>query len=145
MTLIARTLGDVVSGRDLLTIDATASVLDAVRLMTRNLRGAILVTRSGRLAGIFTERDVMNRVVAQALDPAATPVSRVMTERLVVARPDESYHSGLTRMHLAHCRHLPVVDGDRVSGLVSRRELMALDAEVLEQMQERLEPSTLFI
>lgn len=139
------TLGEIVANREYLSTDANTTIFDAVCRMASKSKGAILLTQNGRLAGVFTERDLMTRVVAKGLDPAKTPLRDVMTTQLVVARPFESYQSGLEKMAHANCRHLPVIDGDRVIGLVSRRELMALDIRVTEALMERTEPSSLLV
>jgi len=70
---------------------------------------------------------VINRVVAKGLDPAATPVRTVMTSNLVVASVDESYASCVIKMKQAGCRHLPVVEEDRLVGFISLRDLMQVD------------------
>lgn len=145
MPVVVKTLGDLIAGREPLKVDAGASVLNAARVMAERSKGAVLVTKADRLGGIFTERDLMTRVVARELDPARTRVGDVMTTKLTVARPDESYQSGLSKMSATNCRHLPVVDGDRVVGLVSRRELMALDIRAMEELMDKTEPSSLFI
>jgi CBS domain-containing protein len=143
--MLIKTLGDIVRDRPFLTIERGEAVFEAARTMADARRGAILVTEQGRLSGIFTERDLLTRVVARGLESEATPVGAVMTEHLVLGRPDESYQSGLRKMAAANCRHLPVAEGERIIGLVSRRELMALDIEVTETLLERTDTSRLFI
>jgi CBS domain-containing protein len=111
------------------TVERTTSVQDAARVMADHRIGSLGVLEEGRLVGIFTERDVMTRVVAAGLDAANTPVHEVMSSDLIVAGLDESYEDCLTRMQHARVRHLIVLDGGRLAGIVSIRDLMALDLD----------------
>ena len=82
-----------------------------------------------RLAGIFTERDVLTRVVAAGLDPSTTTVADVMSIQLVVAEIGEPYDACLQRMRQARVRHLIVLNQGRLAGIVSLRDLMAVDLD----------------
>lgn len=139
------TMGDLVQGRKPLTIDFTETVLEATRRMTESRKAAVLVLQEGRLAGIFTERDLLQRVLGESRNPGDTRISEVMTSPVVSAPPDLSYREGLKRMADHHVRYLPLVDEGRLVGMVSRRDLMACDIEVIEAMLERAEPAALFI
>lgn len=138
-------LSTVIEGKRPVTIDSGSTVREASRVMSQAEKGAIMVLSAGRLQGIFTERDLLKRVVAEGLDPDKVTVDDVMTRSLVVAAPEDSYQRGLQKMVKAACRHLPVVNGDKVMGLVSRRDLMKLDIELLEEELDRRDPATLFI
>jgi CBS domain-containing protein len=85
------------------------------------------VLEGSRLAGVLSERDIMARVVAPGLDLDATRVGEVMTRDLVVAQAGDSHEDGLRRMKQAGCRHLPVVAGDHLLGMVSQRDLLQVD------------------
>ncbi|HEY8147570.1 MAG TPA: CBS domain-containing protein [Vicinamibacteria bacterium] len=122
-----KTIGGLVAGREIFHVRSDQSVRDAARYMTDRRVGAVSVLDGTRLVGILSERDVMGRVVARQLDPDRTPVAEVMTKDLVVAQGDESHEEGLRRMKQAGCRHLPVVDGDRLVGMVSQRDLLQID------------------
>lgn len=95
--------------------------------MTEHQIGAVPVLDDERLVGIFTERDVMGRVVAAGLDPERTTVGEVMSTDLVVAGASEGYEACLTRMQQARVRHLLVLDDGRLAGIVSLRDLLAAD------------------
>ena len=82
---------------------------------------------SGRLVGIFSERDVMRRVVAAGLNPEKTTVANVMTKDLVVGKPTDDINAALQKMHALGCRHLPVVDSGNLVGMVSLRDLLEVD------------------
>jgi CBS domain-containing protein len=122
-----KTIGGLVSGREIFHVRSDHSVRDAARYMTDRRVGAVAVLDGARLVGILSERDVMGRVVALQLDPDRTRVGEVMTRELVVAQSGESHEEGLRRMKQAGCRHLPVVDGDRLVGMVSQRDLLQID------------------
>jgi CBS domain-containing protein len=122
-----KTIGGLVAGREIFHVSSDESVRDAAQYMTDRRVGAVSVLDGTRLVGILSERDVMGRVVARQLDPDRTRVGEVMTKDLVVAQWDESHEEGLRRMKQAGCRHLPVVEGDRLVGMVSQRDLLQID------------------
>lgn len=115
---------------------AADSVLDAVRRMDEANTGSVVVLEGDQLAGIFTERDLMRRVVLRGREAAATEVSEVMTRELVYARPEEDAQAVMARMTRHRCRHLPVIEGDRVIGVVSIGDL--IKEQVVEQTDEIL-------
>lgn len=140
-----KTLQEVIRGNPVLKVEADATVSQAARLMKQHRRGAILIEDQGRLRGIFTERDMVFRVVAEGLAPESTAISSVMSEQLVVGDPQDTHVAALLRMASAAVRHLPVVEDSRVVGLVSRRQLMALDIELMDADIDKREASRLFI
>ena len=103
------------------------TVREASRYMTERRVGAVSVVEGNRLVGVLSERDVMGRVVAPGLDPDRTRVGDVMTRDPVLADAADSHEDGLRRMKQAGCRHLPVVDGDRLLGMVAQRDLLQVD------------------
>lgn len=126
--MTALTIADLVRDRrvdELISLAASASVADAVRLMTEREVGAVLVINDdGLVAGIFSERDLLARVVAQDRDAKSTPLSMVMTRNVKFVSPGTSTEAALALMHLHRFRHLLVIDGPRVFGLVSMRDLV---------------------
>ncbi len=110
---------------ELHTLPASASVIEAVALMARQEIGALLVmTGDDLVAGIFSERDLLVRVVAAGRDPQTTPLSMVMTTDVKFVTPDTPTEAALALMHLQRFRHLLIIDGPRVHGLVSMRDLV---------------------
>ena len=108
----------------LYTVPAAASVSQAVDEMARHEIGAVLVmTEDGLVAGIFSERDLLVRVVREGRDPKATPVSLVMTRDVKFVSPGTTLEAALALMYVQKFRHLLVIDGPRVHGLVSMRDL----------------------
>ena len=95
--------------------------------MSEHQIGAVPVLDGDRLAGIFTERDVMVRVVAAERDAARTQVGEVMSTELVVADWHEDHASCLRRLQQAHVRHLLVLNEGRLAGIVSLRDLLAVE------------------
>ena len=129
---------ELISNRSVYTVDKSVSVQAVVEYMAQKSIGAVSVMDGDRLVGIFSERDVINRVVAKGLNPGATAVSAVMTTNLVVASADETYESCLRKMKQASCRHLPVVEGDKLVGFISLRDLLLVDISVKDDTIEFL-------
>jgi CBS domain-containing protein len=111
-------------GREVHVVTRDATVLDAVGTMCRAHVGAVLVMDGDQLAGIFSERDLMSRVVLAGKDPAKTPVSEVMTRDVKSIAPDVSAHEAMSLMTNRRVRHLPVAEGRRIVGLVSIGDLV---------------------
>jgi CBS domain-containing protein len=123
-----------VKGSEVLTIEAEATVLDATRRMNEHQVGAIVVMDApGNVVGIFSERDVLRRVVAEQRDPATTAVREVMTERVVCCPLETDLHEVQALMRSQRIRHLPVIEDGKLVGLVSIRDVndhFATDREV---------------
>lgn len=112
-------------GDELIVQPASARVADAVAVMADRDVGAVLVmNEDGLFAGIFTERDLLTRVVRAGRDPATTPLSLVMTREVRFVTPATTTEAALALMHLHRFRHLLVIDGPEVLGLVSMRDLV---------------------
>ena len=106
-------------------LPASASVSDAVELMAEHQIGAVLaMTEDGLVGGIFTERDLLMRVVRPGLNPRDTPLSLVMTRDVRFVSPGTTVEAAMALMHMQRHRHLLVIDGPKVYGLVSMRDLV---------------------
>src|SRR5881398_202302 len=110
---------DLVKDRRVYSIDADRTVLEGARLMMEHNIGALPVLRSGELVGIFSERDIMNRVVAVGRMPGTTKISEVMTANPKAVHVEESMENCVYLMRKFGFRHLPIVDGKELKGLVS--------------------------
>ena len=110
-------------GEHAVTVAPDATVTYAVCLMNHNDVGAVLVMDGARLAGIFTERDVLRRVIEPGLDPSITRVHEVLSEKPTTIAGAELAEHALDVMVEGGFRHLPVVAGTRVEGIVSMRDL----------------------
>lgn len=106
-------------GRALHTVAANVTVFEAVQKMNQHRIGAMLVMEEGRLAGIFTERDALTRVIAASLDPKVTPLAKVMTANVLTVEPEATVQQVMDIFAEKRCRHLPVIQGGRLVGLVS--------------------------
>ena len=122
------TISDVLAkkGTDVATISPDGSVLHAANLMNERRIGALCVVRDGNLVGVFTERDILTRVVSAQLDPATTRVADVMTSPVITCGPRGRTEDCAAVMSHERIRHLPVVDGGKLVGIVSTGDLMAL-------------------
>ena len=127
---------DVIRDREPYSMKATATVMEAAEFMARRRIGAVCVLdEEGKLIGVFSERDLLNRVVVPRRDPASLQLAEVTSELRAVIRCDETPHQALDRMDEIGSRHLPVVDGDdRWVGMLSMRDLLRV--EVSEQGDE---------
>jgi CBS domain-containing protein len=131
------TLRELVKDQKVYSIDAASTVLEAARFMMEHNIGALPVLRDGELAGIFSERDVMNRVVAVGRTPGHTTVAEVMTPKPRAVSIDESVEECLFIMHEFGFRHLPIVEGKQLRGLVSLRDMVKIQAAELDRQSRR--------
>jgi CBS domain-containing protein len=130
-----RTLAQMCGKAELYAVEPGSTVAHAARTMRDHGIGAVLVSEGGRLDGIISERDVTYRAVAAGLDPNATQVADVMTRQVLTAHPETRALNGLQLMAENQIRHLPVVDGGNVVGIVSLRDFLA---EELAQVQDEI-------
>jgi IMP dehydrogenase len=112
-------------GRDVHVVRATDSAFHAVEVMCEAHVGAVLVIEGEALAGIFSERDLMTRVVLAMRDPMKTRVREVMTPNAVCASLDTSVHDAMTLMTDRRIRHVPVIERSRIVGVVSIGDLVS--------------------
>jgi len=132
MTMFIR---DVIRDREPYSLRMSATVLDAARFMSERRIGAVCVLDDeGKLTGVFSERDLLNRVVVPRSDPATLQLGQVASPVRAVISCDETPHQALDRMEQIGSRHLPVVDGERWVGMLSMRDLLRV--QVSEQGDE---------
>ncbi len=135
-------LRDIMRSGFLFMVPGDATVSDAVRMMAAHNVGIVIVMEDARPVGVFSERDVVRRVVDRGLDPARTPVRDVMTRDIITAEADEDYQVAMRRMDQANIRHLLVVSGSRLLSMISIRDLIRADMddkhEELRYMREYL-------
>jgi CBS domain-containing protein len=121
------------------TIDEHHSVLEAARLMTEDYIGSVVVTSHSRIVGIFTERELMMRVVGKGRDPSAVKIKDVMhTDHLKIG-PDATCEEALNTMQKKRCRHLLVYDGDEFIGLISLRDIVVLTLQEKDDLINQLQ------
>jgi CBS domain-containing protein len=114
------------------TVAPDATVIEAVRRMEQDRVGAVAIVRGDALVGMFTERDLMTRVVLAGKDATTTKVAEVMTADVMSVAPDTSIAGALRLMVERHFRHLPIVDGDKkLLGMLSMRHLLRQRVDIL--------------
>ena len=120
---------EVMERERMLTAPPQTTVSEAARSMAAQGVSAVLVIDAGRLAGIFTERDAVQRVIAAGREAASTTLAEVMTPDPVTIAPERSFGQALTLMHERRIRHVPVMEGGRPVGMVSARDALDPDME----------------
>ena len=135
-----RLIKDILAQRSLISADKNMTVRTACRLMVENKIGAVLVLEDRRIVGIFTERDVLKKIMATSVDPDATALYQVMAREPQTIRADKPLGYALHMMAEGGFRHVPVVDGnDLPVGMVSARDALGQDIVEFERELKRLE------
>jgi CBS domain-containing protein len=134
-----RPVRSIIEDQKPVTAGADITVAAAARLMKEHRIGALLVLQEGRLAGIFTERDALFRVIAEGRDPKKTRIAEVMTANPRTIAPDRPFGHALHLMYEGGFRHVPVVDNGRPLGVVSSRDALGPD---LQQFVAELDKRT---
>jgi len=111
-------------GREVYSIDQEATAFEALEKMVRHDVGALVVTSAGRTVGVFSERDFLRRIALRGHDPEGVRVADVMTQRLICADPRETVEDCMAIMTQEHIRHLPIIEGEKLVGLVSIGDLV---------------------
>jgi CBS domain-containing protein len=120
---------DLIKQQEIHQAEMGQTVLETVRIMVQHNIGAVPVLRNGKLVGIFSERDLMKRVVAEGLDPRSTCLAEVMTDDPVSVSTDEEVESCMTLMRRNGFRHLPVCFEGQLVGIVSLRDILLHDLD----------------
>ncbi len=129
---------DLVKDRRVYSVDADRTVVEAARFMMEHNIGALPVLRNGELVGMFSERDIMNRVVAVGRMPGQTRVGEVMTANPRSVGVDESVENCLFLMREFGFRHLPIVEGKQLKGLISVRDVLLRESQGGKGNSQRL-------
>ena len=120
-------------------ISPTASVLDAIKLMAEKGIGALVVLDNGRLAGVVSERDYARKVILHGRSSQATAVSEIMSDKVVTVRSEQTIEDCMALMTEKRIRHLPVIDGGKLAGVVSIgdlvKEVIADREETIKQLE----------
>jgi len=123
--------------KEIITVNPTTKIRDAVELMNKNQIGCLVVTRKGKPIGIMTERDVLKKIVCKCKNPEQTRVSEIMSKPLIVGRGDMNWLEAAKLMLDRNIKKLPILDGERLVGLVTlsdiarMRVLQALEIDTL--------------
>lgn len=111
-------------GHNVLTVTSDSSVLDAIRSMSQANIGSVVISDGAEPLGIFTERDYLRKIALEGRKSDSTTVAEVMSAPLITAPPDESTRDAMETMTECRCRHLVVMDGDEMVGVVSLGDLV---------------------
>lgn len=118
---------DILKGREVFTVQSGLSIKETVNYMASKGVGLVPVMQQEKLVGVFSERDLVNRVIAKDKDINVTLVDDVMSTSLVIAKIDESNESVLAKMKEAKTRHVLIIDNDKLVGVLSVRDLLEID------------------
>lgn len=131
-----RNVNQILDGKagQVVTVPQEAPVLEVIRLMAEHHIGSVLVMHGDQLVGIATERDYARKVILQGRSSSDTPVAQIMSSPVVGVPPTETVHSCMQMMTHRKIRHLPVLDGGRVVGMISIGDLVK--AVIEDQQQE---------
>ena len=140
MTAISGIIED--KGTLVLSVDEDTTVFNAISLMAEVNVGAVLVKKRDQISGIFTERDYLQKIALNSLSSKETAVGEVMSSPVITAGPGESIQKCMETMTNCRCRHLPVVDGEELLGIVSIGDLVK---KMLELKQSEIEQLSHYI
>jgi len=127
-------------GSDLWNTSPNSTVYEALQIMADKDVGALLVIENEMLVGIFSERDYARKVILVGKSSKKTYVKEIMTPHVVYATPDQTNEQGLALMTAKHIRHLPVIDGEKLVGMVSIgdlvRSIISEQKETITQLEQ---------
>ena len=118
---------DILKGREVYTIQSGSSIKETVKYMASKGVGLVPVMKDDKLIGVFSERDLVNRVVAKEVDLNSSLVDEVMSKNLVIGKIDESNESVLAKMKEAKTRHILIINDEKLVGVLSIRDLLEID------------------
>lgn len=118
---------DIIKGREVFTVQSGSTIKNVVGYMASKGVGLVPVMQQEKLVGVFSERDLVKRVIAKDKDLNLTLVNDVMSTNLVIAKVDESNESVLAKMKEAKTRHILIIDNDQLVGVLSLRDLLEID------------------
>jgi CBS domain-containing protein len=118
---------DILKGREVFTVHSGSSIKETVTYMASKGVGLVPIMKDEKLIGVFSERDLVKRVIAKDKDLSLTFVDDVMSTNLVIAKIDESNESVLAKMKEAKTRHILIIDNEKLVGVLSLRDLLEID------------------
>ncbi len=119
-----------------ITVEATATVMKAVKLMNKNEIGCLVVTKHGRAVGILTERDLLKRVLGKSMNPSRTKVGKIMTKPLIAGYSDMDLEDATRLMFDKKIKKLPVVDDGRLKGLITLTDVARFQPQMIKILKK---------
>lgn len=120
-------LASILKNKELHTVQVKTNIYDVVKFMAEKSVGIVPVLDGDKLVGVFSERDLVKRIIAADKDVKQTQVDEVMSTNLVIAKINESSAEALAKMKEAKTRHILVIDGEKLVGVLSMRDLLEVD------------------
>ncbi|MFA5806609.1 MAG: CBS domain-containing protein [Melioribacteraceae bacterium] len=134
-----KSLKDILVSQSLHTVKADSKINDVVCFMAEHNIGLVpVLSEEGKLLGVFSERDLVRRVIAKGLDLKTTSVEEIMTKDLVLANIDETYEQCLQKMKERGTRHILIIENEKLAGILSIRDLLEMDIKVQRETIEVL-------
>jgi CBS domain-containing protein len=130
--------------RNVITLQSDVSAYDAVKIMNENKIGCLVVLQYGQVAGILTERDLLERVLEKCKNPRETSITEIMTKRVIVGKPDMQLVEAAKLMFDKKVKKLPIVEGNRLVGLVTLTDLARM-SNFDEKFMQRIETRERFL
>lgn len=119
-----------------ITVEADATVMKAVKLMNEKEIGCLVITRKGRAVGILTERDLLKRVIGKSVNPSKTKVREIMTKPLIAGCPDMDLEDATRLMFDKKIKKLPVVDNGRLMGLITLTDVARFQPQMIKILKK---------
>jgi CBS domain-containing protein len=134
-----KSIKEMFSSKNLYTVQSGAKIIEVANYMAEHNIGLVPVLgNDGKLLGVFSERDLVRRVIAKGLDLHTTTVDSIMTKELVIASINESHQECLKKMKDKNIRHILIIDDKKLHGILSMRDLLEIDLQVQQETIEVL-------
>ncbi|MCX6710913.1 MAG: CBS domain-containing protein [Candidatus Woesearchaeota archaeon] len=125
--------------REPITVAPNTSIMECSKVMAKNHVGALLITKGKDLIGIITEQDIVRNAVARRIDCSATQVKSIMVKKLISINPAADIYDALVKMRDANIRHLPVIDGKKLIGLLTIKDILKIQPQLFDLVVDRFE------
>ncbi|MEM0230871.1 MAG: CBS domain-containing protein [Candidatus Woesearchaeota archaeon] len=125
--------------REPITVSPETSICDCARIMKQKHVGGLLITEGKKLRGIITEQDIVRKAVAQNIDCSKVPVKKLMVKKLITIGPEADIYNALIKMRDNNIRHLPIVDGQNIIGLLTIKDILKIQPELFDLIVEKFE------
>lgn len=134
-----KSLKEMCTSKNIITVNSGSKIIDVANYMAEHNIGLVpVLDNDGKLLGVFSERDLVRRVIAKGLDLASTIVDSVMTKDLVIANMNESHQECLKKMKDKNIRHILIIEEEKLVGILSIRDLLEIDLKVQQETIEVL-------